>query len=76
MLKEMFENMMKLEEFNTWVGLNFVDREDLEIVVDKMNELELRELASSEMSERAAYTVSLGQLVEWYGSYKLGLIND
>ena len=76
MLKEMFENMMKLEEFNIWVGLNFVDREDLEIVIDNMNELELRELAADEMSEHAAYTVSLGQLVEWYSSYKLGLINE
>lgn len=74
MLRELFENMMKTEELNKWIGLNFVERKDLEVIVEGMNELELRELAAAEMGDHVAYTVSVEQLVEWYSSFKLGLI--
>lgn len=74
MLRELFENMLKTEEFNNWVGLNFVKREDLAEIVDGMNELELRELASKELGDHIAYTVTIGQLTEWYNSFNLGLM--
>jgi len=77
MLREMLEKVIGEEiEQNKLTGANFIQEDSLAIIVDDMNEMQLRKLAANEMGEHVAYTVSIEQLKEWYDSFRLGLIND
>ena len=77
MLREMLEKVIGEEiEQNKLTGANFIKEDSLAIIVDDMNEMQLRKFAANEMGDHVAYTVNIKQLAEWYGSYCLGLMND
>lgn len=73
MLREMLSKIVGEERLiNELKGANY---DTLDIVVDELNEMDLRELASKEMSESAAFSVPVSDLVQWYNLYKVGQIN-
>ena len=75
MLKQMLNKLTNEQNIsNKFTGEDFIRDEDLAIIVDDMNEMELRSLAASEMGDHVAYTVNLAQLTEWYSSFRVGLI--
>ena len=52
------------------------DKNILAIVVDNMTELQLRGLAEPEIGTTNAWSANIDELVQWYNSYKIGLINN